>query len=151
MTLEQLAEAVNHWCESHRIAPANGQAATETSERTIRYYRTLGLVDAPDSGDEPYSEKHRLQLVGIRLLQAQGLPLRRVREMLYGRSLDQLKEMERRALKEIRARASAIPLPNASNELWRVNNLNDDFLLVSRSGQTLTAEQRQAILAVLQN
>ena len=69
LTLNELAAAVNGWCAEHGIVPANGQAADELNERNIRFYRTSGLVDAPLSGGgRGYGEKHRLQLIGIRLM-----------------------------------------------------------------------------------
>src|SRR4051812_17369597 len=105
ISLEELSQCINAWCEAEGIVPASGQAGEVVSERTIRYYRTLGLVDAPEGGG--YGEKHLLQLTAIRLLQAQGLALRRIRELLYGRSLKELQEIRRRGLAESRATAPA--------------------------------------------
>lgn len=141
-SIQTLADAVDQWCSRHGVLPANGQAAQQVNVRNIRYYRTLGLLDAPEAGG--FGEKHRLQLVAIRLLQAKGLPLRRIRELLYGRSLAELEEIERRGLEEL----FALPLPTA-DELWRMIPLDDDFLLFSRRGTQLTAAQRQAILQAL--
>ena len=39
-------------------------------------------------GGQGYSEKHRLQVIAVRLLQSQGVPLRRIRELLLGRIQD---------------------------------------------------------------
>lgn len=143
-SIQTLAQAVDQWCSRHVVFPANGQAAQQVNVRNIRYYRTLGLLDAPEEGG--FGEKHRLQLVAIRLLQAKGLPLRRIRELLYGRSLAELQEIERRGLEE----HSAIPSPTA-DELWRMIPLNDDFLLFSRRGTQLSPAQRQALLDALNN
>ena len=75
-TVAQLAEAVNDWCDEHKVAPASGQAGQRMTERNVRYYRTLGLIDPPlVGGGMGYGEKHFLQLIAVRLLQAQGLPL----------------------------------------------------------------------------
>src|SRR5215467_13011789 len=99
-TLEELARAVQEWCEEHHIVPANGQAAGAISERNIRYYRTLGLLDAPIGNyAKTFSEKHRLQLIAIRLFQAQGLPLRKIRDELYGKSLEDLAALEKQGVK----------------------------------------------------
>jgi DNA-binding transcriptional MerR regulator len=149
LSLEALAAQVNAWCVEHGIAPISGQAGETVSERNIRYYRTLGLVDAPEGGT--YGEKHLLQLTAVRLLQAQGLPLRRIRELLYGRSVAELREIRRRGLSEAQRVATAVrvTLPMA-DELWRVIPLDEDFLLVSRRGTPLTPNQREAVLAALQ-
>ena len=43
-----LAQTVNAWCDQHGVAPASGQAGQRITERNIRYYRSLGLLDPPD-------------------------------------------------------------------------------------------------------
>jgi DNA-binding transcriptional MerR regulator len=148
-SLEELSRRINAWCAEHEIAPASGQAGEVVSERNVRYYRTLGLIDAPEGGE--YGEKHLLQLTAVRLLQAQGLPLRRIRELVYGRSLPELREIRRRGLLEA-GRASAavrVSMP-VSDELWRAIPLDEDFLLMSRRGTALTPSQREAVLQALQ-
>ncbi len=147
-SLEELSRQINSWCEENEIVPASGQAGEAVSERNIRYYRTLGLMDAPEGG--AYGEKHLLQLTAIRLLQAQGLPLRRIRELVYGRSLAELREIRRRGLAESRQAASStrIAFP-VGDELWRAIPLDEDFLLVSRRGTPLTPDQRAAVLRAL--
>lgn len=139
-TLEELAETVQQWCDEHRITPANGQAADEITERNIRYYRTLGLLDPPNGNyAKTFSEKHRLQLIAIRLFQTQGLPLRKIRDELYGKSLEDLIALEKQAAKRgPKALSLAIPfLPPAAAESWCVTPLADEFLLVSRNNQPL--------------
>jgi DNA-binding transcriptional MerR regulator len=147
-SLEELSRRINAWCAEHEIAPASGQAGEVVSERNVRYYRTLGLIDAPEGGG--YGEKHLLQLTAVRLLQAQGLPLRRIRELVYGRSLPELREIHRRGLLEA-GRASAavrVSMP-VSDELWRAIPLDEDFLLMSCRGTSLTPFQRAAVLLAL--
>jgi DNA-binding transcriptional MerR regulator len=148
-SLEELSDRINSWCEEHDIAPASGQAGEIVSERNIRYYRTLGLMDAPEGGG--YGEKHLLQLTAVRLLQAQGLPLRRIRELLYGRSIQELREIRRRGVAEAQRTTTAIRMTQAGqDEVWRMIPLDEDFLLVSRRGTALTPTQRAAVLAALQ-
>jgi DNA-binding transcriptional MerR regulator len=124
------------------------------TERNIRFYRTIGLLDAPATAGRGFGEKHFLQLVAIRLLQAQGLPLRRIRELLFGRTVAELREVQKRGLAEARsltpaARFSAATAAAGSDELWRVTALDDDFLLVSRRGTSLSIPQREAVLRAL--
>lgn len=147
-SIEELSEQINAWCDKHGIAPANGQAGENVSERSIRYYRTLGLIDAPEGGG--YCERHLLQLTAIRLLQAQGLPLRRIRELLYGRSVQELREIRRRGLPEAQRATDAVRFAMPmGDELWRAIPLDEDFLLVSRRGTPLTPTQREAVLLAL--
>jgi DNA-binding transcriptional MerR regulator len=57
--------------------------------RTIRYYTTLGLLDRPAAmrgRTGLYGERHLLQLVAIKRLQAQGLSLAAVQERVVGLS-----------------------------------------------------------------
>jgi DNA-binding transcriptional MerR regulator len=127
-----------------------GVRSTRLLRRAARYYRTLGLIDPPEGGG--YSEKHLLQLTAVRLLQAQGLPLRRIRELLYGRSLPELREIRRRGLAETRRATAAVrvSLP-VQDELWRISPLDENFLLVARRGTPLTPRQREAVLRALRN
>jgi DNA-binding transcriptional MerR regulator len=147
-SLEELSSRINEWCEEHEVVPASGQAGDAVSERNIRYYRTLGLIDAPEGGG--YGEKHLLQLTALRLLQAQGLPLRRIRELLYGRSLEELREIRKRGLEENRRIAITTRVVSpVGDELWRMIPLDEDFLLVSRRGTPLTPHQREAVQLAL--
>jgi DNA-binding transcriptional MerR regulator len=147
-SIDELSREVNAWCAEHGVSPVSGQAGESVSERNIRYYRTLGLMDAPEGGG--YGEKHLLQLIAIRLLQAQGLPLRRIRELLFGRSLEELREVRRRGLEEAaHLHASArLPMPSG-DELWRMIPISEDYMLVSRRGTPLTPHQREAVLRAL--
>ena len=115
--------------------PANGQAAEQITERNIRYYRTLGLLDAPlGNYVKSFGEKHFLQLAAIRVYQAQGLPLRKIRDQLYGQSEKKLRQFpdqfERNGLKP----NSQFTPPNAA-EAWQVAPLSGDYLLVARGGR----------------
>jgi DNA-binding transcriptional MerR regulator len=146
---ETLAEQVNEWCDRHGVAPASGQTGERITERNIRYYRTLGLVDAPlTGGGQGFSGKHRLQLMAIRLLQAQGLPLSRIRELLFGRTLDELKRIEKQGLAELKAAPVASFRP-ALQETWGVTALDEEFMLVSRRGRGLSQAVRERVLEVL--
>lgn len=148
-SLEELAQNVQDWCKSRGIQPANGQVAEAVSERTIRYYRTLGLLDAsPGAYLRTFTEKHRLQIVAIRIYQAQGLPLRRIHEQLYGKSEAELLEFVSKAgkqLEEIDTPFEAV----ATSERWGVVPLSDDLLIVSRRGRSLPTHLIRRLQATL--
>ena len=147
---EELAQTVNQWCLRHGVAPASGQAGETITVRNIRYYRTLGLLDPPlMGGGLGFTEKHRLQLVAIRLLQAQGLPLNRIQELLFGRTLQELKQIEKQGLDELDQKEVAVFRPTA-NEAWCVTPLNQEFMLVSRRGRRLSSELRERLAAMLE-
>jgi len=149
-SIEELAQIVNDWCDEHGVSPASGQSGERISVRNIRYYRALGLLDPPLlGGGQGFAEKHRLQLVAIRLLQAQGLPLQRIQELLFGRSVEDLRRIEEQGLAEIEQNAFQPFQPSAS-ESWRMTPLNDEFMLVSRRGRSLAPELRDRLLALIE-
>ena len=148
-SLEELAQSVQQWCADHDLQPANGQVAEAVSERTIRYYRTLGLLDAaPGAYLRSFTEKHRLQLLAIRIHQAQGFPLRRIHEQLYGKSEAELREFVRKAGRKIEQVAMPFEAV-APAEHWGVVPLTDDLLIVSRQGRSLPTHLIRRLQAAL--
>ena len=145
--LGDLAEAVNDWCSEKGFVPASGQAAENLSQRSLRYYRTLGLLDGPLKGEGTYGERHFLQLASIRALQSRGMPLRRIQELLYGRDDANLRELLTRAKREQQPVAT---LPPFSAETWNVTPLEGSFALIGRDGARPTAAQVAAINRILQ-
>ena len=145
--LEQLAEKVTEWCRQHRVVPANGQVATDTQPRTLRYYRTLGLLDSPAVAGS-YGDHHFRQACAVRVLQAQGLPLARIQSLLFGRSDDELQGILDAA---VAARPPELaPPPVDPAAAWQTLPLGADFLLVSRRhGFRLRPAQIQELLRIL--
>jgi DNA-binding transcriptional MerR regulator len=149
-SITDLVDAVNDWCEKHRVAPASNQAGERLTERNVRFYRTIGLVDAPESGGgQGYSEKHKLQLIAVRLLQGQGLPLRRIRDLLLGRSLSDLRRIEKRGLAELKQVDATPAFRPMADEDWRMIPLDSNFLLISREGRTVPREVLDELRVVL--
>lgn len=70
----------------------NGQVSEVPNARTIRYYTTIGLLDRPlpMGRTATYGRRHLEQIVAIKRLQAQGLPLAQVQERLAGLDADAL-------------------------------------------------------------
>jgi DNA-binding transcriptional MerR regulator len=147
---DELVTRLNDWCLQHKVAPANGQAAETVSARTLRYYRTTGLMDAPLSGKgQGYGERHFLQAAAVRVLQAQGLPLNRIHALLFGRSDADL----RRVMKEGIASAASVPSRSTAvfhaPETWNVLPLDEDWMLVSRRGALVSADTMEKIRQLL--
>jgi DNA-binding transcriptional MerR regulator len=63
--------------------------------RTVRYYTTLGLLDRPriENRQARYGQRHLLQLVAIKVLQALDLPLAQIQQLMYGRSDAELRQL----------------------------------------------------------
>ncbi len=65
-------------------------------DRTIRFYITQGLVDRPSEyqrGASVFGVRHLLQVLAIKKLQAEYLPLRKIKELIAGLEDDGLKEV----------------------------------------------------------
>lgn len=151
LTVDQLADQVTAWCAKHCVVPANGQVATATNSRTLRYYRTLGLLDAPtEGGGSGYTERHFLQACAVRVLQAEGLPLTRIQSLLFGRSEDELQGILDSATSG--QTPDLNPLPRITQpETWQTWPLSPDLLLISRRpGFHLTPTQLEAIQRLLE-
>ncbi len=148
LPIEQLAGKVTAWCDQHGVVPANGQVATDTQPRTLRYYRTLGLMDPPAAGGG-FAERHYLQACAVRVLQAQGLPLARIHSLIFGRSDQELLGILQAAESKRLPEMPASPPPTAAAPLQTVP-LGPDFLLVSRRPHLrLSESQIRQILHIL--
>jgi len=86
-TLEELGHHVARALAASPAPSVSGQVSEVPTERTIRYYGTLGLLDPAVERRglrALYGRRHLLQLVAIKRLQAGGLSLREVQERLLG-------------------------------------------------------------------
>lgn len=149
LTIDALAEKVTAWCIKHRVVPANGQVSMETNVRTLRYYRTMGVLDAPtEGGGSGYGERHFLQACCVRVLQAEGLPLTRIQSLLFGRSDADLREVMNGGT--VATASSAAPPAPMQPESWQTWPLGPEFMLIARRpGFRLTSEQMEAIQKIL--
>jgi DNA-binding transcriptional MerR regulator len=143
-----LADGVNGWCSQHQVEPLHNGTGLKVTIRNIRYYQSLGLVDRPVSADGlGFNEKHRLQLIAIRVLQAKGLPLGKIQSLLYARSEEDLLEVERQGWNELTSSA-AQPLPGNTPD-WRITPIGADLFVLARSGRDITPAQRLKIQEIL--
>jgi DNA-binding transcriptional MerR regulator len=145
-TIRELAGMVNVWCRNRALQPANGQTASELSARTLQYYRSVGLLDAPESGaGRGYGRRHLLQLKAIRILQAQGLPQSRIQQLLFGRSDKELEQIAE-SLGDIDSGITNVQSRTFdSKETWTVYPLNEEVFVVARNGAHLSTSQLEAM------
>lgn len=74
-------------------AAVDGRVREVPDERTIRWYQSAGMIDRPlayEGRAARYGQRHLLQVLAIKLLQAQGLSLAQVQRALAGASDEQL-------------------------------------------------------------
>src|SRR3954467_4068024 len=97
MMLEQLSERVAAELSDRGLpgAAADARISAAPAARTVRYYTTLGLLDRPkiEGRQGHYGERHLLQLLAIKALQAVDLPLAEIQQRLYARSDAELKRL----------------------------------------------------------
>ena len=85
-TLEELVQRAARALVAADVRVANGRVTEVPDARLIRWYATIGLVDRPVMRGRVahYGERHLLQLVAVKRLQAQGLPLAEIQHRLAG-------------------------------------------------------------------
>lgn len=97
-TLDELGERVKRALEVDPVPAPNGRVRAVPDPRTIRYYTTLGLLDRPAflrGRVAHYGERHLLQLVAIKRLQAEGLSLDQVQARLAALPDGKLRDLAR--------------------------------------------------------
>jgi DNA-binding transcriptional MerR regulator len=89
LTLRSLLEAVRELLPRMVGRQVRYRVTDLPTERTLRYYISQGLVDRP-SGQRGtaalYGYRHLLQVLTVKYLQSQYLPLRKIKGLLRGRS-----------------------------------------------------------------
>src|SRR3954471_6317797 len=107
MTLDDLSNRVAGELADRGLlgAAADGRVSDAPDARTVRYYTTLGLLDRPriEGRQARYAERHLLQLLAIKALQAFDLPLAEIQQRLYGRSDAELNALVESAAAEAKA------------------------------------------------
>jgi DNA-binding transcriptional MerR regulator len=106
----------------------NGRVRDVPDLRTIRYYTTLGLLDRPAAmrgRTALYGDRHLLQLVAIKRLQAQGLSLAEVQQRVVGLSNAGLRRLAsaEAAARQATQELSQAPAPESRAEsFWRIES-----------------------------
>jgi len=75
------------------LEQARGTVTSVPDERTIRYYMAEGLIQTPGEKQGTaslFSYLNLLQLLTVKKLQAEHLPIRKIRELVTGRSEQEL-------------------------------------------------------------
>src|SRR5438270_13086658 len=90
-------------------AAPDARVSAAPDARTVRYYTTLGLLDRPriENRQARYGERHLLQLLAIKALQAFDLPLAEIQRRLYARSDAELAQLVEALSAEARAQETA--------------------------------------------
>jgi DNA-binding transcriptional MerR regulator len=92
----ELANAAAHILAESGLAQERGTVSEVPDERTIRYYLTEGLVPSADEKQgtaSVFGYRHLIQLLVVKKLQAEHLPIRKIRELVEGRSERELEKL----------------------------------------------------------
>jgi hypothetical protein len=93
-TLAELADRAARALAEGGVRAPSGRVTEVPDPRLIRWYTTIGLLDRPTIGPgriARYGQRHLLQLVAVKRLQAQGLSLAQIQQRLAGATDDQLR------------------------------------------------------------
>lgn len=85
--IHELAVLVERAVSAQGTVPSSGRIRATPDVRTLRYYTTIGLLDGPlelRGRTAFYGRRHVWQLVAIKRLQADGLPLHDIQHRLVG-------------------------------------------------------------------
>lgn len=78
------------------IEQERGTVSFAPDERTIRYYLSEGLIQSADEKQgtaSVFGYKHLLQIVAVKKLQAEHLPIRKIRELVADKDEQQLESL----------------------------------------------------------
>jgi len=78
------------------LEQARGTVTNVPDERTIRYYLAEGLIQPVDERQgtaSVFAYVHLLQLVAVKKLQAEHFPIRKIRELVAGKSEHELESL----------------------------------------------------------
>lgn len=94
--VSELAEHVRRILAESGPTQERGTVSEVPDERTIRYYLSEGLISPAEEKQgtaSVYGYLHMLQLLAIKKLQAEHLPIRKIRELVSGRSERELERL----------------------------------------------------------
>jgi DNA-binding transcriptional MerR regulator len=89
-------EAARILAESGTARQGRGTVTELPDERTVRYYLTEGLIPPAEEKQgtaSVFGFRHLLQLLVVKKLQAEGLPIRAIRELVTGKTERQLERL----------------------------------------------------------
>jgi len=94
--LPEFARAGEQVLAGMGLEQARGTVTSVPDERTIRYYMTEGLVQTPEERQgtaSVFGYINLLQLLTVKKLQAEHLPIRKIRELVAGKSEQELETL----------------------------------------------------------
>lgn len=132
-----------------RVALPRYRVTDVPDARTVRYYISLGLVDAPGARRGTfalYSPKHLLQVLTIKKLQAEYLPIKKIETLMAGRGAAQLEALLGGPVDVLALAPTRSPAPRAEPAArWSRFEVHPGVELHLRDGAPLDRAQLDAI------
>lgn len=94
--VRELAEAAEKLLRSSGTSQEKGTVAEYPNERTVRYYITEGLLDQAikrKGVTSVFGYEHLLTLLVIKKLQADGVPIKVIKDLISNKSIDELEKL----------------------------------------------------------
>jgi DNA-binding transcriptional MerR regulator len=94
--LPEFARISEHILAGMNLEQERGTVTSVPDERTIRYYMAEGLVQTPEEKQgtaSVFGYLNLLQLLTVKKLQAEHLPIRKIRELVAGKNEQELESM----------------------------------------------------------
>jgi DNA-binding transcriptional MerR regulator len=94
--LPEFARVSGQLVEELQLEQQRGTVTSVPDERTIRYYLAEGLIRTPEERQgtaSVFSYLNLLQLLTVKKLQAEHLPIRKIRELVAGKSEQELETL----------------------------------------------------------
>ena len=94
--LPEFARVGGHILDELQLEQQRGTVTSVPDERTIRYYLAEGLIQTPEEKQgtaSVFSYLHLLQLLTVKKLQAEHLPIRKIRELVAGKGEPELETL----------------------------------------------------------
>ncbi len=94
--LPEFARVSEQMLEEMNLEQERGTVTSVPDERTIRYYMAEGLVQTPEEKQgtaSVFGYVNLLQLLTVKKLQAEHLPIRKIRELVAGKNEQELETM----------------------------------------------------------
>jgi DNA-binding transcriptional MerR regulator len=94
--LPEFAETGARMLAEMELEQARGTVTSVPDERTIRYYLAEGLIQAPEEKQgtaSVFGYRNLLQLLVVKKLQAEHLPIRKIKELVAGKGEQELEAL----------------------------------------------------------
>lgn len=94
--LPEFAQVAARIVSELELEQQRGTVTSVPDERTIRYYLSEGLIQPPEEKQgtaSVFGYQHLLQLVVVKKLQAEHLPIRKIRELVTGKEEHELETL----------------------------------------------------------